>query len=130
MSERTPYEQAALEYCAPRGIRLSEFLEVWSYGDQVAALEWQADQLSRCKDCGQNMAETIGEGTDDTWNAVVSGHCDACRALHRAASIAAGKDDIDPTVGARFRMWRDEEANDGGVDQPGTNGREARTVGS
>jgi hypothetical protein len=118
MAERSPYEQAALDYCAPRGIRLSEFLEVWSEGDQWAALEWQADQAQKCSGCGHRLNETMGPGTEDKWNAEVSGHCDACRALHRAASIAAGRDELDPTVGARYRMWRDEATN-GRIDNPG-----------
>lgn len=127
MPDRTPYEEAALSYCAPRGIRLSEFLEVWSDADQWAALDWQAQQARRCSGCGQSLDETMGPGTDDTWNAVVSGHCDGCRALHRVASIEAGRDELDPTVGARYRMWKDEDAN-GRVDDPGATVSEARAA--
>jgi hypothetical protein len=119
MRDRGPFEQAALDYCAPRGIRLSEFMQLWTYEDQMAALEWQAEQARRCNECGQNLDETMGPDTDDTWNAEVSGHCDGCRALHRAAAIEAGRDDLDPTVGARYRMWKDSEGSNGRVHESG-----------
>jgi hypothetical protein len=124
LPDRGPFERAALDYCAPRGIRLSEFLEVWSYEDQIAALEWQADQARTCSGCGQNLEETTGPGTFDKWNAELSGHCDGCRALHREAMVVAGRDELDPSVGARYRVWRDEENTDGRVDDAGAVVRE------
>ena len=125
MPDRSPYEQAALNYCAPRGIPLSEFLYVWSDEDRWAALDWQAEQDRRCSGCGQDLEQTLGPGSFDKWNAEVSGHCDGCRALHRAASIDAGKDDLDPTVGVRYRIWRD---TDGRVDNTSTAVGETRTA--
>jgi hypothetical protein len=73
----------------------------------VAALEWQAEQDRKCKGCGQNLDETFGKANDDKWNAEVIGHCDACRARHRAEQIRAGHDNLDPNVGVYYRTWRD-----------------------
>jgi len=74
-------------------------------------LEWQAEQDRHCKACGLNLDETFG--ADDKWNAEVVGFCDGCKAGHRAASILAGRNELDPTVGARFRFWRDEPSTNG-----------------
>lgn len=120
-ADRTPLEQAALRFCAPRGIPLSVFLEqrpvypgepVWLEDDMLAALDWQAHQDQTCDGCGQNIDDTFGPAHEEKWNAEMSGHCDSCRALRRAALVAVDSDEqIAPTVGARFRMWRDQEAN-------------------
>jgi len=125
-ADRTPVEQAALRYCAPKGIPLSVFLDQrvvypgepqWLPADVKAVFDWQAHQDQTCDGCGQNTEDTFGPDHEEKWNAVMSGHCDGCRALRRAALIAAGSDDpVDPTVGARFRMWRDEEVPDGRVE--------------
>ena len=40
-----------MAYCGPRGIPLSTFLG-WAVDDQAAALAWQADDASRCPNCG------------------------------------------------------------------------------
>ena len=62
-ADRSPLEQAALRYCAPRGIPLSVFLEQrtvypgqphWTEDDTLAALDWQAEQDRRCPDCGEH----------------------------------------------------------------------------
>jgi hypothetical protein len=76
-------------------------------------LEWQAEQDRKCKQCGHNVDETFGPDNADKWNAEVAGYCDGCRAGHRATSILAGRDDLDPTVGARFRFTRDEPSVNG-----------------
>lgn len=128
MPERSTYERAALEYCAPRGIRLSDFLDLWSQGDQLAALEWQAEQSWRCSECGLDSRETVGPKHEDRWNAELSGHCDGCRAKERARATIAGDDHLNPNAGARLRFWRDEEVADGSVDEPRPAGGEARPV--
>ena len=125
-ADRSAFEQACLRYCAPLGIPLSVFKDErvvypgepqWLEGDVLAALDWQNHQDQTCDGCGQTLDETFGPAHEEKWNAEMSGHCDGCRALRRAALIAQGSDDpIDPTVGARFRMWRDEEASDGSVE--------------
>jgi hypothetical protein len=77
----------------------------------VAALEWQAEQDRKCKGCGQNLDETFGKANDDKWNAEPTGHCDACKAGHRAGMMLANRDELDPTVGVRYRYWRDVPSN-------------------
>lgn len=120
MGERSPFEQAAIAYCAPRGIRLSHFLEVWSEADQWAALEWQAEQSFRCSGvCGLDTRQTVGPEHEDKWNAELSGHCDGCRAAERARADLAGNDHPDQNAGARLRFWRDEEGSNGRVVEPG-----------
>jgi len=74
-------------------------------------LEWQLEQDRKCRDCGQNIDETFGKANDDKWNAEIAGHCDACRAGHRTAMVLAGRDELDKTVGVRYRFWRDVEGN-------------------
>lgn len=120
----TDSEKVALGYCAPHGIPLSVFLgrvvypgdPVWLERDAQAAVWWS--QL--CKDCGHHPDETFGPGQQDKWNAEMSGHCDTCRALNRAAIAADGRDDaVSPSVGARFRIWRDQEVSDGDVELAG-----------
>lgn len=114
-----------MRYCCPRGIPVTRFTErrvgrpEWTDTDIDAALEWQLEQDWRCTGCGQDMRETFGPDHVDKWNAALSGHCDGCRAGERARSTLAGDDKIDPNAGARLRYWRDEEATDGRVDDPG-----------
>jgi len=59
------------------------------------------------------MDETFGPDNADKWNAKVVGFCDGCRAGHRANSILHNRDELDPTVGARFQFWRDEPSVNG-----------------
>jgi hypothetical protein len=118
--DRPDHEQAALAYCAPRGIPLSVFLgrvvypgePQWLPDDTVAALDWLAYDMARCSGCGHQLADTVGPGEFDKWNAEKSGACDACRAIDRAARLVAGTDDPVPeTTGARFRVWRDKDGD-------------------
>jgi len=121
-ADRSPLEQAALRFCAPRGIPLSVFLEqrvvypgdpMWTEDDTQAVFDWQVHQNGLCDGCGQDTNDTFGPDHEEKWNAELSGHCDACRALHRAALTVADSDEqTPPTVGARYRMWRDEEDGD------------------
>lgn len=74
-------------------------------------MEWRAEQDRKCKGCGQNIDETFGVANDDKWNVELIGHCDACRAAHRMTMMIVGRDELDPTVGNRYRFWRDVESN-------------------
>lgn len=127
MPDRSPYERVALEYCAPRGIPLSEFLHVWSDEDRWAALDWQAEQGRKCA-AGHSLDETGGPAQVDKWNADVADHCDLCRAIERAASVVTGHDELNPMTGVIWRVWRDKEVNGGRVDESGAAGREARAA--
>jgi hypothetical protein len=119
MAEWSPLEEAAIDYCCPRGIPLTLFTEQrvvlpgepqWTVRDVEAALWWQARQSRRCE-CGHNLDDTLGEGEAYKWNAEKTGQCDVCRALDLAATVIRGGDDLNPLAGARFKVWRDEEAN-------------------
>jgi hypothetical protein len=101
---------------------------VWSDDDQMAALEWAADESFRCSGCGLDMRETVGPEHEDKWNAELSDHCDGCRAKERARSMIADEHP-DPNAGARLRYWRDKEIDNGRVDDPSADGEQARTVG-
>lgn len=120
----TSYEELAIAYCAPRGIPLSVFCDVWSERDQWAALKWEADRTSRCPDCGLDTRETFGPEHVDKWNAEIAGHCDGCRARERLQSVMTGNDELDENAGVRLRFWRDQEESDGRVDQPSPAGSE------
>jgi len=115
LPDRSPLERAQLNYCAPRGIPLSVFQgrvvypgdPQWLESDWLAALEWQADEAGKCSGCSQSLEDTTGPANFDKWNAEGI-TCDACRAISRAAYVAAGRDDLDPSAGMRYRVWRDE----------------------
>lgn len=117
-ADRSPLEQAALRYCAPLGIPLSVFLgrvvypgsPQWTDDDTLAAFDWQGYQDRLCTGCGQSLDDTVGPDQFDKWNAEEVGACDACRALDRTARIKAGNDDLNPTAGVRFKVWRDKES--------------------
>jgi len=80
---------------------------MWTEDDTQAAFDWQAHQNGLCDGCGQDTDDTFGPDHEEKWNAELSGHCDACRALHRAAS----DEQTPPSVGARYRIWRDEDGD-------------------
>lgn len=40
-----------MDYCGPRGIPHSEFLN-WDIDDQAKALGWAAEEAQRCSQCG------------------------------------------------------------------------------
>lgn len=80
MPDRPLFERAAIRYCVPRGIRLSEFLDVWSESDQIAALEWQAEQDGKCPGCGEPVAECMAHEDDAPAYEVEVRRCHACQA--------------------------------------------------
>lgn len=116
-----------MEYCAPRGIPLSEFLYVWSDEDRWAALDWQAEQARKCA-AGHRLDETSGPAEVDKWNADVADHCDLCRAIERAESVITGNDALNPLTGVLWKVWRDKEDSDGRVDEPGPAVSETRAA--
>ena len=48
--------RAELDYCAPRGIPHSDFLN-WEQDDQDKALAWQVDEADKCPGCGTRSYE-------------------------------------------------------------------------
>lgn len=113
-ADRSPTEQAALEYCAPRGIPLSVFLAgrvvypgdpQWLADDVRAVFDWQSAQADRCE-CGGEFSETMLEENAYAYKAVPL-YCHRCRAIHRAAvRLAKGKED--PLAGTRYRVEKVE----------------------
>jgi len=96
MGERSPFERAALNYCAPRGIRLSEFLDLWSESDQAAALEWQTEQDLKCSGCGQPVTECMADEDDAPAYEVEIRRCHACKAKGVEESTMARDGDPGP----------------------------------
>lgn len=109
-ADRSATQQAALEYCAPRGIPLSVFLYArvvypgepqWTEDDVQAVFDWQAEQANRCE-CGGDLRETMLEENAYGYKATPL-YCHRCRAIHRAA-VALAKGKPDPTAGTRYRV--------------------------
>jgi hypothetical protein len=69
-----------MAYCGPRGIALSEFLR-WDRSDQDAALEWQAREGRRCKQCGTDPLDWSEDRF--AFHAHVGDQCPGCLARHR-----------------------------------------------
>lgn len=114
MTERSPFEQAALDYCAPRGIPLSVFLgrivypgdPQWLEADTLAALEWETQQANRCSGCGQNLDESQKKDNAFVYQAAAVS-CHGCQAILRASKPL----DQDARFGTRYRFTRTPEAN-------------------
>src|SRR3546814_15450534 len=64
---------ARMRYCGPKGIPLEEFLK-WSQSSQDAALEWQAHEDRRCRQCGYHP---------DEHPSGVHAHVEVCRTEER-----------------------------------------------
>ena len=86
-ADRTPLEQFALRYCAPRGIPLTKFLYArvgepdWTNEDTQAALDWQAWEDGKCPGCGQPAAESMAhEDVSPEYKAEIK-RCHACKVV-------------------------------------------------
>lgn len=92
----------AVAYCAPRGIRVAEFLD-WDVLSRDTALAWQARENRKCRcgqvpsewkrydDHGRPVVDETGAHLEDRHNvpAHVEGEfCPACDALARAQKSA------------------------------------------
>ena len=109
-ADRPPLEQAAINYCAPRGIPLSVFLgrvvypgdPQWTDDDRDAAFEWLVEQSKRCSDCGQPLDECTAKDNSYAYHAEAV-RCHACYAINVEASrLAGGKPS--PAAGHRYRV--------------------------
>lgn len=69
-----------MDYCAPHGIALSEFLR-WEQRDQDAALEWSAYEARRCRGCGSHPDDWAEDRF--AYHAHLSEQCPGCLAVHR-----------------------------------------------
>lgn len=83
-ADRPAVEQAALRYCAPRGIPLSKFLYArvgepdWTQEDAQAAFDWQGYEDAKCPGCGQPAIESMAhEDVSPAYEAEVK-RCHAC----------------------------------------------------
>lgn len=86
-----------MSYCGPRGIELDAFLR-WSRRSQNAALEWQAHENRRCRDCGTHP-DDWSENTH-AHHAHLSDQCPGClrsSSFHEKAT-SGGDKPLDPGV--------------------------------
>jgi hypothetical protein len=128
MGDRSPLEQALINYCVPRGIRLSDFEDLWSERDREAVWWWLTDQAKRCSSCGQLLDDALKK--ENTWAyAAEVLSCHGCQAMNRAAVELLPGTKADPLAGARYRFTQTPEATNGRVDDPGANGQQARAPG-
>lgn len=87
-ADRSPFEQMAIEYCAPRGIPLSVFCgrvvypgdPMWTEDDQQAAIDWQIHDRLKCPECGFPRDECMADEDDAPAYTVELRRCHACKA--------------------------------------------------
>jgi hypothetical protein len=75
-----------MAYCGPRALPLSTFL-AWPESDQRAALDWQAYEARRCKNCGIHP--------DDIADGAFHAHleqCKGCQARERMTDTREARD--------------------------------------
>lgn len=75
-----------MDYCGPRGIPYSTFLD-WDDLSQSAALAWQARERDRCGGCGQHRSDWLddhGQELRQRPAEVVDVFCPACSDLEAA----------------------------------------------
>jgi len=109
-TDRSALEQEALRYCAPKGIPLSVFFgrvvypgdPQWTDDDALAALDWQADQDSRCPECNQPIDEAMKKSNSYAYRAE-SVRCHGCHAIAAEASRLAGNQ-VSTHAGTRYRV--------------------------
>lgn len=70
-----------MAYCGPRGIELDAFLR-WSPASQRAALDWQAFEGRRCKNCGTHP----DEWADDPF--AYHAHLNQCKGCQRQQGLS------------------------------------------
>ena len=72
-----------MDYCGPRGIPLSVFLD-WPVEDQDAALAWQSLENARCPGCGTRTVDWEPElgGSRTAWTPSIR-VCQGCVQLER-----------------------------------------------
>lgn len=75
-----------MAYCGPRGIELEAFLR-WSPHSQEAALDWQAHEARRCKQCGVHP-DDVAEGS---FHAHLE-QCKGCQARQRVSEAKEAQD--------------------------------------
>ena len=120
-ADRTPQEQAAINYCVPKGIPYTVFLgrvvyhgdPQWTADDRTAVVDWLIDQDNRCQDCGASLNEALAEDNAYEYRAEAL-WCHGCRAMHRAAIVLAGGGKENPLAGARYRFTRTPKGRSNG----------------
>jgi hypothetical protein len=120
-ADRSPVEQAALEYCVPKGIPFTVFWgrvvghgePQWTLEDRQAVFDWLSEQAHRCTDCGADLDDSLK--VENRWAYEAEAlWCHACRAIHRASvALADGKEN--PLAGARYRFKKTPEKANGHI---------------
>jgi hypothetical protein len=75
-----------MAYCGPRGIELEAFLR-WSPHSQQSALDWQAYENRRCRNCGIHPDDI----DDGSFHAHLQ-QCKGCQARERVADSKEAQD--------------------------------------
>jgi hypothetical protein len=116
MVEWSPLEQAIINYCVPRGIRISDFEDLWSDRDRDAVWWWLVDQANRCDGCGQPLDESMKKENSFAYRAE-GVRCHGCYAIASAGAQAeGGKARV--TAGWRWQLTKTGDSN-GRVDDAG-----------
>lgn len=86
-----------MNYCGPRGIPLSTFLE-WSASDQDAALAWANAEAQKCPGCGTSREDWR---EDDKAYHAHNVYCPGC-----AARSSAGNEESAKIAGVQTQLAR------------------------
>lgn len=120
--DRTPAEQAALDYCLPKGIAPSVLWgrivghgePEWTHEDRQALFDWLTKEASRCTDCGADLGECMEVANRWAYTAEAL-WCHGCRAIHRESVRLSGPGAKEsPLAGTRYRFKRTPKDRDNG----------------
>lgn len=81
------------------------FDEDFTEDDMAAALEWKAEDDTRCGGCGGPLDETTALGADDDYDAEII-VCHRCAIGDR--TVRQWHQDNGETAGARVRTWQSD----------------------
>lgn len=116
-ADRSPLERVQINYCAPRGIPLSQFAgravypgdPAWLDDDREAVLDWLEKEASRCERCGQDTRESMKLENAYTYRAKGL-RCHSCYAIDaEAAQLTRSKPG--PMAGIRFQVTKVEDGD-------------------
>jgi hypothetical protein len=95
-----------MDYCAPRGIAHSDFLE-WDEDSRIGALAWMVEDRITCSQCGTREEEwDPSQGGDRVAYVPVAHTCQGCARIEQAYedSHAEARRNKTKYYGRRFRL--------------------------